>query len=66
MVYVDSAERMLDELRMLRARLPADVVVLAGGTGAGALATPLRAMGIRVESSLPGLVAELRREQAAA
>jgi hypothetical protein len=44
----------------------ASFVQFAGGTGAATLATELRAAGVRVESSLPGLIAELRRARVAA
>ena len=61
-VYVDDRARMLGELRAIRSRLPREVTLIAGGGGSGALAAELSAMGVRVESSLGGLVAELRRE----
>jgi len=61
-VYVDDRARMLGELRAIRSRLPREVTLIAGGGGSGALAAELSAMGVRVESSLAGLVAELRRE----
>ena len=66
LVYVDDRARVLGELRAIRSRLPREVTLIAGGGGAGALASELAAMGVRVESSMPGLVAELRRERAAA
>ena len=66
LVYVDDRARVLGELRAIRSRLPREVTLIAGGGGAGALASELAAMGVRVESSIPGLVAELRRERAAA
>jgi methanogenic corrinoid protein MtbC1 len=65
-VFVEQRERVLGELRALRARLPAEVALIAGGAGAGALAAELAAMGVRVESSIAGLVTELRRLREAA
>ena len=62
-VYTEDRARVLGEMRALRARLPADMVLIAGGAGATALASELAAMDVRVESSMPGLVAELRRHQ---
>jgi len=64
-VYVDDRARMLGELRAIRSRLPREVTLIAGGGGSGPLAAELSAMGVRVESSLAGLVAELRRERTA-
>ena len=66
LVYVDDRARVLGELRAIRSRLPREVRLIAGGGGAGMLASELAAMGVRVESSIPGLVAELRRERPAA
>ncbi len=52
LLYVDDRERLLGELRTLRARLLADVPLLAGGAGAVSLAAELRACGVRVGESL--------------
>jgi MerR family transcriptional regulator, light-induced transcriptional regulator len=65
-VYLDDPARVLGELRSLRERLQANIVLLAGGSGAAAIASELRALDVRVESSIPGLVAELRRRQGTA
>ena len=60
-VYTEDRARVLGEVRALRSRLPANMVLIAGGAGATSLATELAAMDVRVESSVSGLVAELRR-----
>jgi MerR family transcriptional regulator, light-induced transcriptional regulator len=65
-VYLDDRDRVLGELRSLRESLPTSVVLLAGGSGAAAIAPELRALGVRVGSSLAGLTAELHRAQAIA
>ena len=64
-VYSEDRARVLSEVRALRSRLPADIVLIAGGAGATSLTTELAAMNVRVESSLSGLVAELRRHRLA-
>jgi methanogenic corrinoid protein MtbC1 len=60
-VYVADRERVLGELRALRAMLPPDVELLAGGAGAQALARELPAAGVQVETSIAGLLGALRR-----
>ena len=60
-VFVEDRARLLGELARLRERLPASVALLVGGTGARELTGDLAAVGVGVETSLPGLVAELRR-----
>ena len=60
-VYTEDRARVLGEVRALRSRLAANMVLIAGGAGATSLATELAAMDVRVESSVSGLVAELRR-----
>lgn len=60
-VYVADPHLVVEELRTLRARLPSEITLIAGGAGAGALAPQLHAVGVRVESSVAGLLAELRR-----
>lgn len=62
-VYVEDRDRVLGELRALRSRLPRDVALIAGGAGAHALAAELGAMNVRVETSIAGLVTELRRSR---
>jgi DNA-binding transcriptional MerR regulator/methylmalonyl-CoA mutase cobalamin-binding subunit len=62
-VYVARPDAVVDELRLLRTTLPADITLIAGGAGAGALASQLHALGARVESSIQGLLAELRRSR---
>ena len=54
-VYVPDRERTLDELRALRARLPASVPVVAGGAGAAQLSTELAQAGIRVGARVADL-----------
>lgn len=61
-VYVADRDHVLEELRALRARLPARVTVLAGGAGARVLATELSAMGVRVAATLGELSAQMRRD----
>jgi DNA-binding transcriptional MerR regulator/methylmalonyl-CoA mutase cobalamin-binding subunit len=53
-------DRVVTELRSLRARLPAAVVLVAGGPGALALAPDLRGDGIHVVADLAELRAALR------
>ncbi len=65
-VYVDDRDRVLGELRTLRTRLPDDVSLIVGGGGAGGLAGALGAIDVQVASSIPGLVAALRRDLVAA
>lgn len=60
-VYVEERDRVLGELRALRSRLPAEVTLIVGGTGAATLAAELSAIDVRVESSIPGLLDELRK-----
>ena len=62
-VYLADRATVLAEMRALRSKLPDDVTLLAGGAGAAVLTAELAAMGVRVESSIPGLVAELRHER---
>lgn len=62
-VYVEDRDRVLAELQTLRSRLSKKITLIAGGGGAATLAAELTAMGIKVSSSVPGLVAELRRER---
>jgi MerR family transcriptional regulator, light-induced transcriptional regulator len=58
-VYVPDRDHTLDELRTLRARLPASVPVVAGGAGASQLASELAQAGIRVGGRLADLSAVL-------
>ena len=62
-VYTEDRARVLGEVRALRSRLPADIILIAGGAGATSLATELAAMDVRVESSMSGLAAALRRHR---
>jgi methylmalonyl-CoA mutase cobalamin-binding subunit len=62
-VYVENRARVLDELRTLRSRLSKKISLIAGGSGAATLAAELTAMDIKVSPSVPGLIAELRRDQ---
>ncbi len=59
-VYVDDRDRVMREMRALRSRLAPEITLVAGGAGASALAAELLAMGVRVESGVPGLLSELR------
>ena len=61
LVFVADRERTLEELRTLRARLPAGVTVIAGGAAARSLAGELAGMDVHVETSVAGLVDALRR-----
>lgn len=65
-VYVENREALLDELRTLRAKLPDTITLVAGGGGAAGIAGELSAIGVRVETSVNGLLGELRRVEAAA
>jgi len=65
-VYVDDPERVLHELRALRAELPTAVALVAGGSGAEQLARELALLGVRVQTSLTALRDELRRATNAA
>lgn len=60
-VYTQSRDATLGELRALRARLPAHVVILAGGSGASAMAPWLGDIGIAVVDDALSLRAELMR-----
>ncbi|MEP7086629.1 MAG: cobalamin-dependent protein, partial [Gemmatimonadota bacterium] len=59
-VYVEDSARVVDEMRDLRAQIPGNVTLIAGGAGAAMLGGELAAIGVRVESSVSGLLAELR------
>ena len=61
-IYVEDRDHVLGELRALRSRLPTGIALIAGGAGAASLAAELSAMDVRVASSVPGLLAELRRD----
>lgn len=63
-VYVEDRDHVLAELRALRSRLPKKIALIAGGSGAATVAAELAAVDIRVSSSVPGLIAELRRDRA--
>ena len=65
-VYIDDRNALIEEMRSLRSRLPKTVALIAGGSGASAIAADLSKIGMRVEPSLEGFVAELRRERTAA
>jgi MerR family transcriptional regulator, light-induced transcriptional regulator len=59
-VYVEDRERVIRELREVRARLPASVPLLVGGGGAAALKDDLEHPGTRVMSDLEALRSALR------
>lgn len=61
-IYVDDPQRVLGELRAVRALLPRDIAMIAGGAGAASIAQELTASGIRVEGSLAGWTDELQRQ----
>jgi DNA-binding transcriptional MerR regulator/methylmalonyl-CoA mutase cobalamin-binding subunit len=60
-VYVEDRDALLEEVRTLRATLPPTVGLVAGGAGATGIAGELSAIGVRVESSMSGLLGELHR-----
>jgi len=65
-VYVQQQSVVIEELRVLRSRLPHPITLIAGGRGAAGLGTKLAAIGVRVESSIEGLLSELRNVRSAA
>lgn len=65
-VYVQDRDALLAEMRALRAALPDTVSVVAGGGGAAAIAGELETLGVRVATSMDGLLGELRRLEEAA
>lgn len=62
-VYVEDSERVIREMRELRERIPGAITLLAGGAGAAMLSRELSAIGVRVEATVSGLLAELRADQ---
>ncbi|MEO8878794.1 MAG: cobalamin-dependent protein [Gemmatimonadaceae bacterium] len=62
-VYVDDGESIMREMRELRERIPGDITLLAGGAGAAILSRELSSIGVRVEASVSGLLAELRSDR---
>ena len=62
-VYVEERESVIREMRELRERIPGDITLLAGGPGAAMLSSELSAIGVRVESTVSGLLAELRSDR---
>ncbi|MEO8623612.1 MAG: cobalamin-dependent protein [bacterium] len=60
-VFVEHRHVVLAELSRLRSRLPHTVSIIVGGAGAGTLAPELSAIGVTVQSTIHGLIAELRR-----
>ena len=65
-VYVNDRAALLDELRSLRAALPDTVGIVAGGSGVAGIAGELSTIGVRVATSMDGLLGELRRVEDAA
>ena len=63
-LYVDDRERLIDELRDLRAKLPAGISLFVGGSGAVALTKELSGPGVRVTGNMAELYEELRRSRA--
>jgi methylmalonyl-CoA mutase cobalamin-binding subunit len=64
-VYIDDPQRVLGELRALRALLPRDIGVITGGSGAMSIAQELGASGIQVGGSLAAWTDELQRQSVA-
>ncbi|MDQ2931095.1 MAG: cobalamin-dependent protein [Gemmatimonadota bacterium] len=62
-VYVEDSESVIREMRELRERIPGDITLLAGGAGAAMLSKELSAIGVRVESTVSGLLSELRADR---
>ena len=62
-IYVENRDAVVDELRRLRSQLPRDIALIVGGGAAGAIAPELSAIGVGVESSITGFMAELRRHR---
>lgn len=62
-IYVENRDAVLDELRRLRSQLPRDIALIVGGGAVGAIAPELSAIGVSVESSITGFMAELRRHR---
>lgn len=60
LTYLRDRAKMVDELRDLRALLPAAVVLVAGGAATGGIETELSAAGIRVGTDLADLRDALR------
>lgn len=60
-VFVDDPARLVGEVRALRSRLPADVLLIAGGSGAALLSTELSAAGIKIASSMADLAHGLEK-----
>ena len=60
-IYVANVDEVVSDLRAIREGLPAHVSLIAGGAGATTLASELAVIGIRVESSVAGVLRELAR-----
>lgn len=63
-VYSPANADLPGELQALRAQLPSETMLVVGGAATTALQAQLRALGIRVESDIPGLIGLLRRKRA--
>jgi DNA-binding transcriptional MerR regulator/methanogenic corrinoid protein MtbC1 len=61
-VYVEDGAKVVSAMRELRALLPGDVTLIAGGAGASMLTKELTLIDVRVERSVSGLLSELRAE----
>ncbi len=61
-IYVPERERLVEELRLLRGRLPASVPLLIGGTVGASIAGEIRRDGVRPIRDLAELRTVLRRE----
>jgi DNA-binding transcriptional MerR regulator/methylmalonyl-CoA mutase cobalamin-binding subunit len=59
-VYAPDRQRVLAELRALRGQLPSGTVLIAGGSGAEAIAAELPPIGVRQVSSVASWLSELR------
>lgn len=62
-IYMDDPDRVLREVGTLRSMLPREITIVAGGAGAGVIERRLMALGVNVETTLPGWTATLRRQQ---
>jgi DNA-binding transcriptional MerR regulator/methylmalonyl-CoA mutase cobalamin-binding subunit len=60
-VYAETNERVVAELRTIRAAAPAGIPIIVGGSAARVAASELNRMGVIVETSITGLLDQLRR-----
>jgi methylmalonyl-CoA mutase cobalamin-binding subunit len=60
-VYAETNERVVAELRTIRAAAPGGIPIIVGGSAARVAASELNRMGVIVETSITGLLDQLRR-----